>query len=138
MMQEPSNPPVDREKYEGLSTVDIKSAYLQFVRSRFKYMGGDENFNVMSKLHAAVGISGEAGELLDAVKKIWIYNKPEDRMHMIEECGDILFYMTALLDMMQVSITDLMCANMIKLTKRYPVGYSDQAAQDRADKVSGE
>lgn len=133
--QEPSNPPVDREMYAELNTDEVKSAYLQFVRSLFKYMGGDENFNVMSKLHAAVGISGEAGELLDAVKKVWIYNKPENRVHLIEECGDILFYMTALMDMMQVSMTDLMCTNMIKLNKRYPSGYTDQAAQDRADKV---
>jgi hypothetical protein len=30
------------------------------------------------RLHMAIGISGEAGELLDAVKKAVIYRKPLD------------------------------------------------------------
>lgn len=40
-------------------------------------------------LHMAVGVSGEAGELLDAIKKATIYNKPLDVENMIEELGDI-------------------------------------------------
>ncbi len=43
-------------------------------------------------LHAAVGVSGEAGELLDAIKKTWIYEEPLDLENIIEECGDSLFY----------------------------------------------
>ena len=30
----------------------------------------------MDTLHAGVGVSGEAGELLDAIKKWVVYNKP--------------------------------------------------------------
>jgi len=47
-------------------------------------------------LHMAVGISGEAGELLDAVKKAAIYRKPIDRENVIEEMGDLEFYMEGL------------------------------------------
>lgn len=85
-------------------------------------------------LHAAVGVAGEAGELLDAIKKHWIYSKPLDRENLIEECGDALFYISALLDNCGSSLPEAMHENMAKLNKRYPAGYTDQAAQERADK----
>lgn len=85
-------------------------------------------------LHAAVGIAGEAGELLDAIKKTWIYGKPLDRENLIEECGDALFYISALLDNCGSNLQEAMYENMVKLNKRYPSGYTDQAAQERADK----
>ena len=43
-----------------------------------------------------VGVSGEAGELLDAVKKAVIYRKPLDLENVIEELGDLEFYMEGL------------------------------------------
>jgi hypothetical protein len=46
--------------------------------------------------HHATGISGEAGELLDAIKKVMIYNKPLDRENVIEELGDLEWYMEGL------------------------------------------
>ena len=49
------------------------------------------------QLHAAVGICGEAGELIDAVKKNWIYGADLDLENVLEECGDLLFYVAAML-----------------------------------------
>jgi NTP pyrophosphatase (non-canonical NTP hydrolase) len=87
-------------------------------------------------LHMAVGVAGEAGELLDAVKKHVIYNKPLDTENVIEEIGDKLFYITGLLDGLGLTIEQCMAANMAKLGIRYSGGsYSDQAAQNRADKA---
>lgn len=47
-------------------------------------------------IHMAVGIAGEAGELLDQVKKATIYRKPLDRENVVEELGDLEFYMEGL------------------------------------------
>lgn len=86
-------------------------------------------------LHMAVGVSGEAGELLDAVKKAVIYNKPLDRVNMIEELGDLEFYMEGIRAAIGVSRGEVLHANTEKLMKRYSgLSYSDKAAQDRADK----
>ena len=86
-------------------------------------------------LHMAVGISGEAGELLDCIKKHVIYNKPLDRENAIEELGDIMFYLEGLMQNLQVSGVECIEANIKKLGVRYQGGvYSDQAAQERADK----
>src|SRR5437764_1204166 len=48
-------------------------------------------------LHAILGISGEAGELVDAFKKELIYGKTLDIENLKEEAGDILWYMALLL-----------------------------------------
>lgn len=95
-------------------------------------------------LHAVIGISGEAGELLDMVKKIVIYNRPLDEAalaNIIEELGDLEFYMQQLRNNKLVLTTRLatLAANHHKLVgkanARYASGsYSDQQAQTRADK----
>lgn len=89
----------------------------------------------MNALHMAVGISGESGELLDAVKKYVIYNKPVDRENVIEELGDLEFYMEGLRAEMKITREETIAANIAKLGVRYASGsYSDQQAQERADK----
>lgn len=104
--------------------------YSQFVTERFKSMPTD----TLTRLHAAVGISGESGELLDAIKKAWAYNKPLDTGNVHEELGDILFYVQAMCNQFGWTFQDIINANVRKLIKRYPTGYSDQDAQTRADK----
>lgn len=84
--------------------------------------------------HLATGVSGEAGELLDAIKKHVIYNKPLDHENVIEELGDMMFYMEGLMQALGISGEECIEANIKKLGVRYAQGYSDQAAQQRADK----
>lgn len=87
-------------------------------------------------LHMAVGVSGEAGELLDAVKKNTIYNKELDRANVIEELGDIEFYLEGLRQTLSITREECLASNITKLSKRYGSGtYSDQQAQARADKA---
>lgn len=87
------------------------------------------------ELHMAVGVSGEAGELLDAIKKGGIYNKEYDLTNIIEELGDIEFYMEGLRQSLNISREQTLQANIAKLGKRYSAGsYSNEQAQQRADK----
>lgn len=86
-------------------------------------------------LHMTVGVSGEAGELLDAVKKAVIYRKPLDLENVIEELGDLEFYMEGLRQGLGITRQETIDANIAKLSKRYEgLRYSDKSAQLRADK----
>jgi len=86
-------------------------------------------------LHMAVGISGESGELLDAIKKYVIYKKPLDRVNVVEELGDLEFYMEGLRQGLEISRQEVIQHNINKLSKRYHKGsYSNDQANDRADK----
>lgn len=87
-------------------------------------------------LHMAVGVSGESGELLDAVKKHVIYNKPLDRENIIEELGDLEFYMEGVRQRAGVTRQETLDHNFAKLGHRYSGHrYSDEQAQLRKDKA---
>lgn len=108
--------------------------YGTFVKALFKEMPGEHG----TLLHAAVGLAGETGELIDAVKKAWAYGKPLDRENVIEELGDVAFYLVAACNTVGITLREVIAANVDKLLKRYPNGiYSDQAAIARADKSEG-
>lgn len=84
--------------------------------------------------HMATGVSGEAGELLDAIKKWAIYQKPLDLENVVEELGDLEFYMEGLRQCVGISRDDIIIANTEKLAKRYGEKYSNAAAIERKDK----
>ena len=106
--------------------------YSEFVAARFtKRCTGEDGL-----MHCAVGISGEGGELLDAVKKLWVYGKPLDRQNAIEELGDIEFYAAAMRSLLDVSREEVIAQNVAKLSKRYPTTYTDELAIARLDKAA--
>lgn len=84
--------------------------------------------------HLTSGVCGEAGELLDAVKKAVVYRKPLDLENVIEELGDIEFYLEGLRQALAIDRATVIDHNMKKLSKRYGEKYSDQAAINREDK----
>ena len=85
-------------------------------------------------LHMAVGIAGEAGELLDAIKKYAIYQKNPDLENIVEELGDLEFFMEGLRQIFCITREECLDKNIAKLTKRYGETYTNQAAQERKDK----
>lgn len=90
-------------------------------------------------MHMAIGISGESGELLDAIKKKVIYRKDLDRVNVVEELGDLEFYMEGLRQGLGITREECLAANIEKLGTRYEnFQYSNQKAQDRADKPEGQ
>lgn len=88
--------------------------------------------------HHATGIVTEAGELMDAVKKAVIYRKPLDVANVIEELGDLEFYLQGLRANLCIERDETLLRNVTKLRKRYGEKYSNEAAQARADKPAGE
>ena len=87
-------------------------------------------------LHMTIGISGESGEILDAIKKSIIYRKQLDLENLIEELGDLEFYMEGLRQGLDITREQTLEANISKLGKRYKDHtYSDKQAINRNDKI---
>lgn len=88
-----------------------------------------------SVAHMAAGISSEAGELHNTLKKYVFYDIEMDRDHVVEELGDLEWYLAGLRHDLGISREEVLHANMEKLAKRYPnYEFSNQRAAERADK----
>ena len=85
-------------------------------------------------IHAALGVTGEAGEFADAVKRVAIYEGVPDRANMIEELGDLLWYIAYACEVLGEPLEIVARDNIEKLKKRYPDAYSDFNAHARIDK----
>lgn len=87
--------------------------------------------------HMGMGVAGEAGELLDAVKKHVMYNSDIDLENVIEEMGDVEFFLEGLRVALGITREETLLYNIEKLGKRYGDGrFTNEAAQLRADKAS--
>jgi NTP pyrophosphatase (non-canonical NTP hydrolase) len=89
------------------------------------------------RMHAALGVCGEAGELADAIKKEVVYNREPNRQNIVEELGDLKFYIRKIQNLYGITDQEVDDHNADKLSVRY-VGleYSDAAANARADKLN--
>lgn len=86
-------------------------------------------------LHMLIALPGEVGELLDAIKKHIIYEKELDRANVVEELGDIEFFLEHIRQLLNISREETLKENIEKLRIRYEkLSYSNEAAQIRADK----
>ena len=47
--------------------------------------------------HMALGVVGEMGEIVDQLKKAYIYSKPLDQVNIVEEVGDVAWYVAGVL-----------------------------------------
>ena len=84
--------------------------------------------NVTQLLTAALGLTAEAGEFTEVVKKIFLQGKPyteENVFHMKREMGDICWYLAQACMALDVNFHEIMEMNYEKLSARYPEGAFD-------------
>ena len=82
---------------------------------------------------AAAGLAEEAGEVLGLVRKHVFMHHELDRARLTTELGDALWCLTGIAAAVGVSLDEVAAANLEKLRRRYPDGYSDSASARRAD-----
>ncbi len=100
----------------------------QKLASRTRPDLGDD-FN--NQLHMVMGISTEAGELLDVYKKRLAYNKELDLINIGEELGDISWYWIELCELLGFDPEVLFTINIEKLKERFPDKFSEDKAINR-------
>lgn len=81
----------------------------------------------------ALGLAGEAGEIVDIVKKVIYHSHELDTSMLCKEAGDLLWYLALLCDTVGLTLEDVMQANVDKLRKRYPDGFDPKRSQFRQE-----
>lgn len=103
--------------------------YLELARRTWSNIGD-------SKLHAVIGITTEASELLDAFKKHTFYGRELDIKNIKEEIGDALYYLQILCEEVGYSLDEAKTDNISKLMKRYPDGFKDVINRNQKEELS--
>jgi NTP pyrophosphatase (non-canonical NTP hydrolase) len=95
----------------------------------------EQEFPTERLLTAAVGMSAEAGEFTEIVKKIVFQGKPvneENLFHLKRELGDIMWYVSQACLGLDISIEEVIQMNFEKLSARYPEGaFSIERSENR-------
>ena len=89
-------------------------------------------------LDAALGLGGEAGECLDIVKKALFQGHEFDREHLIEELGDVAWYLAFFCDVLHLTLEEVMKHNIDKLKTRYPDGFDKARSINREEAAESE
>lgn len=71
----------------------------------------------------ALGLAGEAGEVVDDIKKRIFHGREVPMEHTAEELGDVLWYVANIATQCGFSLDDIIQQNVDKLTSRYPEKY---------------
>ena len=121
---------VDTEKYlefvEGVTSNE--SLHYASLISRMNNLELEDDCNVPQLLTAALGLTAEAGECLEIVKKMIFQGKPwseDNREHLVIELGDAIWYIANACMALEVSFDEVVALNVKKLKKRYPGGQFD-------------
>lgn len=127
----------DLNEYQDfvLSTTSDESRFLGDFIERIEAMGNTAiPINPSLLLTAAIGMGSEAGEFQEIVKKLIFQGKPytgEIREHMIRELGDVLWYVANAATALDVTLEDIVQANVNKLRVRYPEGFEAFRSENR-------
>jgi len=81
----------------------------------------------------AMGLCGESGEVVELVKKHIFHGHDamDTRKAILDECGDVLWYLSQLLDVYGISLEAAATCNIEKLQRRYPEGFSKDDSRFR-------
>jgi NTP pyrophosphatase (non-canonical NTP hydrolase) len=90
-------------------------------------------YTLKEKANYAMGLSGEAGETTDLIKKELFHGHEMDREKIKKELGDVLHYLSGLATMYGFTLEEVAMANIKKLMTRYPGGFSSEDSQKRVD-----
>lgn len=82
------------------------------------------NTTQTSLIHGALMLSGEAGELVDLIKKHTMYSKRLDIDEVINEMGDVEYALSVIRQALRISREEVLLANIEKLEARHPTGYT--------------
>lgn len=82
-------------------------------------------------LNGALGLAGESGEVADIIKKYMFQGHELDKEKLIDELGDVCWYIAILAKGLNVELDEVLLHNVEKLRTRYPKGFDTQKSINR-------
>lgn len=95
-----------------------KTSFQEYQKLALRTMSKPAKENPL--LNAALGLSGETGEVADLIKKSMFQGHELDKEHLKEELGDVLWYLAEACEGLNTTLEDIALMNIQKLEKRFP------------------
>ena len=130
---------VDTERYVDFvrEVTSNESVHYAALLTRMNNLELEDDCNIPPLITAAFGLTAEAGEFTEVVKKIILQGKPyneENIFHMKRELGDICWYLAQACMALDTSFDEIIEMNVDKLKARYPGGEFDvHKSENRAE-----
>ena len=86
----------------------------------------------MRNCNWSMGLAGEAGEVVDYLKKVIHHGHVLEDDVIKKELGDVCWYVAVLAYEHGIPLSEILEANIAKLKKRYPEGFTKAASRNRA------
>ena len=83
--------------------------------------------------NGVMGLCGEAGEVIDIVKKHLFHLHPLDADKLKDELGDVAWYLALTSHALGLTLEEVLEHNIEKLKKRYPEGFSAEKSLHRQE-----
>ena len=80
-----------------------------------------------------LGLTGEAGEVADIIKKHYFQGHELIKDDLVDEMGDCAWYLALGCEVMEISFDEMLQKNIEKLKKRYPNGFNHQDSLNRVE-----
>ena len=84
-------------------------------------------------VNSVMGLNGEAGEVIDLVKKHLFHGHVLNKEELIKELGDVAWYLAEAAYALDIDLETILKLNIEKLKKRYPEGFSTKNSINRKD-----
>lgn len=88
-------------------------------------------YETAALLNGVLGLTGEAGEVSDLIKKGIFHEKGIDKEHLEKELGDVMWYIALICHTCSFNLDEIMQMNIDKLKARYPEGFDTTRANNR-------
>ena len=130
---------IDTNKYIEFvrQTTSPASSDFAALLTRLTELEASAAADVPRLMTAAFGISAEAGEFTEVIKKIFLQGKPynEDNVfHLKRELGDICWYIAQACMALDTTFEEVLQLNYEKLSARYPEGtFSVYKSENRVE-----
>ena len=109
--------------------MDEKINFNQYQKEAFDLISEDGRKDMV--LNGVLGLAGESGECCDIVKKNRFQGHELNKEHLIEELGDVMWYIAMMCHALNWDLNEIMQMNIDKLKARFPEGFDVDRANHR-------
>ena len=106
-----------------------KINFSEYQNEAYKLISEEGKKNLV--LNGVLGLAGESGECCDIVKKYLFQGHSLNKEELINELGDVLWYLAETCSGLNITLEECALANLNKLHKRYPNGFDKNNSINR-------